>query len=541
MSHIRGVGRIDPLVTQSPFYHGFYGRMFRGADAWHPNVPAGMGGLDDYFQIVAAKLLEHDRDTDSWLPAAYTYFGQFIDHDITFDPTSSLMRENDPDRLKNFRTPRLDLDCVYGGGPEMSPHLYEKKSGRFLIGYNTPEGDPVTGPGRNRPGLIPDLPRNEEGTALIGDPRNDENVMVCQIHLSFLKCHNFIYDNLLVERCDRYSEKEAFHEARRILTWLYQYIVWYDFLPRIMFQPAILDELLLPPTVQENGGGHRLNTRFYRWKNSPFMPVEFSVAAYRFGHSLVRNEYGTNNKHDSNPIRLFGSNGPGLGGGRRLSSKFVLQWDWFLEMRRHRLKPTDELRQRARPVDHFLSKSLGHVPIGFGKTASLPYLNLRRSFAMRLPEGPLVSELMCEKVVGGLEDHEHSLWVYLLKEASVRKGDADPATSETGGRNPLGPTGSRIVAEVFAGLLHGDRRSVFRHHSIWRPDHDDALDPALKERFRSEPSSGGSGPLKKRDTVIVDRWNRGVASRLSWKDHRSLRLSHLIWLAGMPIADDDVG
>src|SRR3954447_18385835 len=105
------------------------------------------------------------------IPAGYTYFGQFVDHDITFDPLSELSKFNDPDALTSFRTPRFDLDSLYGAGPSGSPFLYEFKQAdrrgvRLLEGRNS--GDTF----ERR-----DLQRNAQGRAIIPDPRNDENII----------------------------------------------------------------------------------------------------------------------------------------------------------------------------------------------------------------------------------------------------------------------------------------------------------------------------------------------------------------------------
>src|SRR3954454_11988032 len=109
------------------------------------------------------------------LPAGYTYFGQFVDHDITFDPVSSLTRQNDPDALTDFRTPRFDLDSLYGAGPSDQPYLYKPDGVSLALA----------------PGGI-DLQRNGDGRALIGDPRNDENLIVSQLQVAFINFHNAV-------------------------------------------------------------------------------------------------------------------------------------------------------------------------------------------------------------------------------------------------------------------------------------------------------------------------------------------------------------
>src|SRR5712692_2426354 len=111
-----------------------------------------------------------------------TEVGESGGHDLTFDPVSKLQRDNDPDALEDFRTPRFDLDNVYGRGPDESPFLYDANSEKFVIGKN--------GVGEE------DLPRSPNVRALIGDPRNDENLIVSQLHLAFLKYHNAVVDAL---------------------------------------------------------------------------------------------------------------------------------------------------------------------------------------------------------------------------------------------------------------------------------------------------------------------------------------------------------
>ena len=190
MSHQSSFGD-SVLAPRSKFYHGPFGRICPDLEPWSPS---GCSKTQDaFFQNFATKNMverpgaspsdiaadrsiinELDRKFGSQIPAGYTYFGQFIDHDITLDTTPLTARQLDPDRLINFRTPRLDLDSVYGRGPEDQPYLYENDDkDKLLIG--------------NIKGTkLRDLPRNIEGRALIGDMRNDENSMVSQIQLAFL-------------------------------------------------------------------------------------------------------------------------------------------------------------------------------------------------------------------------------------------------------------------------------------------------------------------------------------------------------------------
>src|SRR5215203_3170460 len=160
---------------------GRFGRMFHGR-------PACEAGPEAIEQLVA--LMERPRKKlfqNHDLPAGFTYLAQFVDHDITFDPTTLAGRESDPQALVNFRTPRLDLDSVYGLGPTVQPYLYDWT--------DTAPGGTRLLVERNRHG-VDDLPRNAQGRALIGDPRNDEHAIIAQLHLLFIRFHNAVVDQL---------------------------------------------------------------------------------------------------------------------------------------------------------------------------------------------------------------------------------------------------------------------------------------------------------------------------------------------------------
>ncbi len=178
-----------------------------------------------------------------------------------------------------------------------------------------------------------DLPRNSQGRALIGDMRNDENGMVSQLQLAFLLAHNTLVDRAWEVTAD---PDRAFDLARRSLRWLYQWVVWHDFLGRVL-DPAIHAAALV--NDPDDNGRLRWKPGYkdvYAWKNQPYMPIEFSVAAYRFGHSMVRNSYPTNihrgfQRHV--PIFTRATDDPDdLRGFRALHQRNCIQWDWFLDM-----------------------------------------------------------------------------------------------------------------------------------------------------------------------------------------------------------------
>src|SRR4029077_7534525 len=112
--------------------------------------------------------------------AGITFFGQFIDHDLTLDTLPQPDSSVDPTTLVNGRTFAFDLDSVYGGGPSKSPQLYN--GDKFKLGVATD-------------GVTPDLPRDPiTHQAILVEHRNDENLIIAQIHLSFLRLHNELID-----------------------------------------------------------------------------------------------------------------------------------------------------------------------------------------------------------------------------------------------------------------------------------------------------------------------------------------------------------
>jgi hypothetical protein len=437
---IRGLG-----APQSSLNEGRFGRMFR-------NLPALDPGIDAINALV--KLMKDASEAPSGdnakIPAGYTYFGQFVDHDITFDPLSILQKTNDPDALVDFRTPRFDLDSLYGGGPADAPYLYDSQSPsnrgvKLLVGHND------EGAGFERD----DLQRNQQGRALTGDPRNDENLIVSQLQLLFIRFHAKVVDR--VRKATKLEGAELFAEAQQQVRWHYQWIVTHDFLERIAGKPA--------------ADAAFAGRQFFTWVNEPYMPVEFSGAAYRFGHSMVRPQYDLNG--DIVGIPLFAdADKPGplehLGGFRRLPALWSVDWSFFF-------KTASRKPQLSRKIDTRLSAPLFKLPIGVdtGRHA-LAQLNLRRGRALGLPSGQDVAGAMSMTPLGADELGLNAidlpaagkaklkaatpLWYYILREAEV------------GGGESLGPVGGRIVAEVLVGLLQGDPLSYIRQRPSWKPE-----------------------------------------------------------------------
>ncbi|WP_148572318.1 peroxidase family protein [Nocardioides caldifontis] len=429
----------------SQLFEGRFGRMFR----LPPFVPS-----PERIAEITAVMTEDQAAADPTLnndtiPAGYTYLGQFIDHDLTFDPASSLVRQHDPDALTSFRSPRFDLDCLYGRGPADDPFLYDKRPGRedmFLIGHHDDEDD---------------LPRNEQDTALIGDPRNDENTFVGQLQLTMLKLHNAVVELVRADAGLRRGSETVFEAAQRIVRWHYQWVVVHDFLRR-----TVGDEMLAS-VLDESSPVPRVDARYYQVRSSaPYMPVEFSVAAYRFGHSQIRGRYSLNTLVQDVPTFQEGSTSDPdkvlrqFGGFRRLPPGWTIEWRRFFEVEGEGDGPI----QFTRLIDTKLANPLAKLPVEIGgDRPSLIDRNLTRGARLALPSGQDVACAMGEQV---LTDDELELpgggpaplWYYVLREAKVRAG----------GKH-LGPVGGRIVAEVFLGLLTRDPSSYLRNDPAWRP------------------------------------------------------------------------
>ena len=419
------------------------------------------------------------RPEESSIPAGYTYLGQFIDHDLTFDPVSTLQRADDPEALVDYRTPRFDLDSVYGRGPDDQPYLYQPDGLRLTIGAPlATQGDPAVPWGY-------DLPRTiDTELAIIGDPRNDENVIIAQLHSVFMRFHNRMVDELKV------TKRLEIGRVQQLVRWHYQWVILYDFLPRVI-DPKIYHEVL-PQVAVKNGQKNPKNSeagpplmprsnvvqdpprlRFYKAQREAFIPVEFSGAGYRFGHTLVRQQYRLNmsqNKGVSGPFPILGPDmQDSLRGFGRFQSIWIIDWRLFFEF------GDDPKPQRALKINTRLADPLADLPFKFlGPPHSLPQRNLIRGMQLGLPSGQAVAEAMGVEVLDdnqllvssvpiksigdGVFCGRAPLWCYILAEAQkLHDGER------------LGPVGSRILMETFVGLMMADGHSVLRQNPLWKP------------------------------------------------------------------------
>ena len=453
VSNILGVVGLNPFVSpdpakpvpDSPAMWAMLAMARKQEDVAEPSSFGRMFGdlaplnqqTTEQLRVLAQGMLEEAAIANpKGTTAGITFFGQFVDHDLTLDTLPQPDAPVDPTTLVNGRTFAFDLDSVYGGGPEKSPQLYY--GDKFKLGVATD-------------GVSPDLPRNLDGSAILIEPRNDENLIIAQIHPSFLRLHNALIDQGM-----------SFDEAHDTVVNAYRYVVLHDYLPQIVGQDAV-DAALKQP-VDEG---------FYQpGKGTPFTPVEFSVAAFRFGHSQVRNAYNINDTSGGVPV--FSLNGAlDLHGGRQLPAiedpsnglkSLVIDFDnFFSELPR---EAGDDPALIGRAIDTNISLSLFQLPIpgaeGGGDNV-LAFRNLLRAKFYDMPSGEAVAEAMGvpeELIIRDPVFPEGTpLWFYILREAEIISGGAE-----------LGPVGGGIVAEVFVDLLRPDDQAGSCQKKVNLPD-----------------------------------------------------------------------
>ena len=319
--------------------------------------------------------------------SGWPLFGQFVAHDITADRSPLALRA-DPEGVRNLHAPRANLEPLYGDGPAGEPYLYRRDDPAKLL------------LGRAR-----DHPRNSEGVALIGDPRNDVHVFVARLHTAFARAHNGIVDRL---REDGVAESLLFEEARRATTWHYQWILLEDYLPRIA-----------PTATTER--------RFYRPDGSPTIPLEFADAAFRYGHAQIRHTYRLVETGEQRT--LF----PDLLGFRPAEDE--LDWAALFDL--------PERAAGSRPsASTAPSRSLIELPLAITGVVdvdayhSLAARDLQRGQAFGLPAGESVARAIdATPIDSGLGWEGTPLWYYVLLESDGER---------------LGPVGATIVGEVLA-------------------------------------------------------------------------------------------
>jgi hypothetical protein len=468
---------------------------------------------------LAAAMAEGAGGQDGTIPAIITYFGQFIDHDITANTNTEHVdaglaigaarivpqdRAVVADKLRNMRKGSLQLDSLYGDGPIDTPEnrkaMAAMRDGDLMrVGATIPTDTRPDLPGPEAGEVRADLPRlgdlvgagrpyastadlpNElkpqggdtrrwKRKAFIGDSRNDENLIVAQLHVGFLRFHNAVLRAL--------GGGATFDKARQLVTWHYQWIVVNEYLPAIC-EAETLRRVVTGGAPLYKSFADRISTGS---PQSLPLPFEFSAAAFRFGHSMVRARYDYNANFRRATLKQlfdFTGNHPtspiGGAGEERLPDNWIIDWARFTR--------SGTPGRNARRIDTHIAPPLfamaneGNAANGLFQR--LAARNLRRGHLLNLPSaqgliaalnaagfGPIpeLSRNVLERghagnaVRSGGFGSATPLWFYVLKEA------------EEAGGGKLGPLGSRIVAETLVGLIVRDPNSYLNAPGGWDPD-----------------------------------------------------------------------
>ena len=446
-------------------------RQFRFSRIGPQGTPVSTELVTAMAETITAVAPDHDGE----IPAGFTYLGQFVDHDLTMDKTQAALGSDvTVDQLIQARSPALDLDSLYGRGPADDPQFYTDglhlKTGRtaaledFLPAF---DGH--------------DLPRDpQQPTALIPDARNDENLAVAQTHLAFIRFHNRVVDTIAPG-----PAPTMFEAARERVVKHYQWMLRTDYLPKIV-DPGIVEDVFTK--------GRTLFEKSVAPGDAPTMPIEFSVAAFRLGHSMVRDSYNWNRIFDNGGgvlslLFFFSGTSGSLTGTEPLPSNWIADFRRlynFAEAGRPDLVVPVGKFNKARNIDTRLTDPLATLPAGsFGPSdaqvppiqANLAFRNLSRGNMVKLASGQQMAALAGvtaltedEIVTGdggvdftglasGLRSELASrtpLWTYILREAELNNGR-------------LTGVGGRIVAEVFHRAMEGSTHSIVREPH-WRPN-----------------------------------------------------------------------
>lgn len=526
--------QLEAIDVAEPFDYMF-GSLATDANAKLPTDDH--AAMRQNLKALGAAMVDDDAPAgDAGMPPVYTYLGQFIDHDITVTTSDNAaliditgdVEPIDPStaksEIRNGRRAIFDLDSVYGDGPtfpgEAGPDTEAKDfydGPKLKIGTFVDKGAGETGgnfPGDQIPpvaDLNRDLPRNANREPLIGDRRNDENTVIAQLHTGFMRFHNALVDHVASNPTTApeppvsgkvacgygyyhqpddggdggggdgnpgdgaSDDRKLFEDAAKLARWHHQWITLHDYLKKVG-KASVVDAVIA------NGPQHYNPTG-----PTPFMPFEHAVAAYRFGHSMVRHEYDFNRNFNFDaPLKatfeeLFRFTGKGgFRGANRLPFNWVIEWDRFVD-------PSSGPNRAARKIDTRLASDLGamanEVEEGSMQPDDIKALlmhlaqrNLLRGYMMSIPTGQAMANAMgvapltadelkdgnppamtAALEAGGFLDRTPA-WYYILKEAEIREGGAT-----------LGDVGTTIVAETFVGLLKADPNSILNAGSGWTP------------------------------------------------------------------------
>lgn len=436
-------------------------------------------------------------------PAAFTYFGQFVFHDMVFSRVFGVEPGRRRNRnLRNAVSFGLDLSGLYGRGPSVDGHLYDtpeaSRSGtcRFPLGLpRMPDGSPVEAascPGWDVPridlggGFISARGRQTSYRPLIADARNDDNLMLSQLLATLMCTHNRLVDVQFGNGVR--NATLAYDKARTFLTSAYRRAVIHDYLRRVL-HPGIWALFF-----SETGDSRGPHVDGLRRRGLSSLPVEFTFGAARFAHAMVRRSYRVNHQFDMEPGNLqemLSFSSQRENGDVPVPVKWIVDWKRFAG--------DGDGVQRARRISPFLSPSLTYAHIKLARDDERPrsvaFMDCWRGYQLNLPTGQAVAAELGALLAGidgapsvtlltgeamlptdacrrrypasarALTDAlqkwpdfltDTPLFYYVLQEASV--------DGEDGAR--LGPVGSYIVGAAMAASLFLSRDSEVRPQNV---------------------------------------------------------------------------
>ncbi len=378
---------------------------------------------DKKLEKLADKMMEQTKCKDSKVVTnGLSIFGQFLAHDMTFEVTSKFRGFNETRKFTSDRTFNLDLDCLYGQWSQ--DFLYDKDDrSKLLLGMTCYD---------EHGNCWVDLQRNSQEKAIIPDARNDENIIVSRMQVLFIDFHNKMVD-IVRDEC---KQDDVFTEARRRVIWHYHWLITHQYLYKIADWDIF-------EKIMNNG------TSFYR--SPTFMPLEFTGAAFRQGHSQTR---------DDNRINKHVTKGLFELGAFKKMEEYV-DWRYFFDLGHGCV-------QYAKLIDTKIQKAFHDIPFIRSENKylrSLPFRNLRRGVIYGLPSGEDVAKRMCFEPIevpecARLELGGTPLWYYILKEAEVLGHEGEH----------LGPVGSTLLSECFLSILCNDDQSFLKVHPKWKPE-----------------------------------------------------------------------
>lgn len=470
ISHIDGVIKEQEILFATKFDY-LFPDVARSRLCLLPNSTDTVAALKALGQAVGSPGDTTAAPGDSAIPAIFTYFGQFIDHDITartdrddialtFLGRAEPIAPLDPDivvtKLRNGRRPQLDLDSVFGEGPAFAgsgPSAAKAESDQLYA--NDLSMTVYASAGRR------DVPRDADCVAIIPDMRNDENINVSQLQCAFI---NF-YNRVRAAQSAPASDAAKHIRARTLVRWAYQYVVVHDYLKTVCDPDIVEDELANGPRYFGATAG----------KADAFMPLEFSTAAFRFGHSMIRPSYNLNATTQNVPLSTI--LGPGkastkafyfdAGGAdpHQIKAAAVIDFEFYARGGSH--------LQFARKIDSQIAHGLDTLPLSGRDDPVLSNLaksNLLRGYNLSVPTAQGICDAMglypisphdlvtgevpaiADVLTSSYLDRRTPLWYYLLREAAVQQGG-----------QRLGELGSRLVCETIIGMLKGDPNSYLNN------------------------------------------------------------------------------